>query len=190
MELYIEQMACSLLDTSSGMMHQGKLKDDFNELDHKTAESLIKKAFGAHPKDAFLTEKSPVWLRRQQDIEDLEVYYQEFTKAWYDMKMKAGLHEVSAFLCIQYQRDNMDEVLFVDNVLSEAMVVQAVPTPSGMDYQTMKINSVMTSSISKKDRFLLWQWRNEDLRLKEDPAQIEGEVLHLWSDKLLHLNTF
>ena len=80
MELYIEQMACSLLDTSSGMMHQGKLKDDFNELDHKTAESLIKKAFGAHPKDAFLTEKSPVWLRRQQDIEDLEVYYQELTK--------------------------------------------------------------------------------------------------------------
>ena len=187
MELYIEQMACSLLDTSSGMMHQGKLKDDFNELDHKTEESLIKKAFGAHPKDAFLTEKSPVWLRKQQDIEDLDAYYQELTKAWYDMKMKAGLHEVSAFLCIQYQRDNMDEVLFVDNVLSEAMVVQAVPTPIGLDYQTMKINSVVTSSISKKDRFLLWQWRNEDLRLKEDPAQIEGEVLHLWSDKLLHL---
>lgn len=187
MELIIEQISCSLLDCESGDVHLGSLKDDFSELEKKTAESLIKKAFGAHPKDAFLTEKSPAWLRRQQDIDDLDAYVKQTASAWYDLKMKAGLHEISSFLCISYQRDGMDEVLFIDTVLSDAMIVQAVPTSTGVDYQMMKINAVMTASFSKKDRFLVWQWRNEDLRLKEDPAQIEGETLHLWSEKLFHL---
>ncbi|MBQ4343130.1 MAG: hypothetical protein IJC38_04510 [Erysipelotrichaceae bacterium] len=187
MEIVIDQISCSLLDCTSGTCHIGTLRDDFSELEKKTVESFIKKAFGAHPKDAFLTEKSPVWLRRQQEIEDLEKYIEEVTEAWYNMKMKAGLHEISSFFVISYQRDGMEEVLFLDNVLSDAMIVQAVPAESGLDYQLMKINSVMTSSFSKKDRFLIWQWRNEDLRIKEDPAQIEGETLHLWSEKLFHL---
>lgn len=187
MEIVLDQISCSLLDCTSGTYHIGTLRDDFSELEKKTAESFIKKAFGAHPKDAFLTEKSPAWLRRQQDIEDLEKYIEEVTEAWYNMKMNAGLHEVSSFFVISYQRDGMEEVLFLDNVLSEAMIVQAVPSVSGLDHQLMKINSVMTSAFSKKDRFLIWQWRNEDLRIKEDPAQIEGETLHLWSEKLFHL---
>ena len=187
MELYIDQISCSLLDCSSGVLHAGLVKDDFSELEKKTAESFVKKAFSAGPKDAFLTEKSPVWLRRQEDMDDLDAYVKDTVSSWYDMKMKAGLHEVSAFLCISYQRDNMDEILFVDSVLQDGLIVQAVPTSIGLDQKMMKINSLMTSSFSKKDRFLIWQWRNEDLRIKEEGAQIEGEMLHLWSEKLFHL---
>ena len=59
MELYIEQMACSLLDTSSGMMHQGKLKDDFNELNHTGLFSVRKASLGCAP-NAFLIRLSAV----------------------------------------------------------------------------------------------------------------------------------
>ncbi len=187
MELIIDQISCSLLDCMSGNFHFGLMKDDFSELEKKTAEILIKKAFGAYPKDAFLTEKSPAWLRHQQDLDDLDAYVKQTASAWYDLKMKAGLHEISSFLCISYQRDGMEEVLLTDTVLSEAMIVQAMPTSTGLNHQLMKINSVMTSSFSKKDRFLIWQWRNEDLRIKEESVQIEGETLHLWSEKLFHL---
>ena len=187
MELYIDQISCSLLDCASGVLHKGELKDDFSELDKKMAESFIKKAFSAGVKDAFLTQSSPEWLRRQQDIDDLNAYLKDVLSAWYDMKMKAGLHEVSAFLCISYQRDGMDEVLFVDSVLQDALIVQAVVSDTGLDHQMMKINSVMTSSLTKKDRLMVWQWRNEDIRVKEEAIQFEGDVLYLWSEKLFHL---
>ena len=154
MELYIDQISCSLLDCASGVLHKGELKDDFSELDKKMAESFIKKAFSAGVKDAFLTQSSPVWLRRQQDMDDLNAYLKDALSAWYDMKMKAGLHEVSAFLCISYQRDGMDEVLFVDSVLQDALIVQAVVSDTGLDHQMMKINSVMTSSLTQKDLVL------------------------------------
>ena len=187
MEIIINQLSCSLLDCVSGTFHLGSLRDQFSDLEKKTAEGLVKKALSAHPKDAFLTEKSPVWLHRQSDLDTLNVMIEETTSAWYEMKMKAGLHEISSFLCISYQRDGAEEVLFVDKVLDEALIVQAVPSVTGLDHQLMKTSAVMTSALSRKDRVLMWQWRNEDLRIKEEAAQIEGEMLHLWAEKLFHL---
>lgn len=189
MECLIHHCLIQTLDCQSNLFIPSGATDDLSDVEKDFLEAKIKKIFAQDKR--FCELKSDLKMNellKEYKPEELITMAQTLSQAIFDMKMKAGLHQLFDLIFVQFRYDEIEYLLMLDTPL-KTYYTHHMTTEEGPINRIIQYKAILSEGIGKEDCVLLLDYRNHQIEIKENRIDYQGEKKFLYQDLIFDLKS-
>lgn len=186
----IKNMLFLILDTEKDTLVTSSMPNSLNEEEKEFIRKKIQRVLSADQRKAYLNsdEKYNLYLK-QFELSKFEEISLVLAEAYFNLKKMKGLHELSDLFFVDFKDEGINYYLMLDLPLKKGLMHQIEFDQDRVINRLVEARVLGSEPLTKEDSFVLLDWKNQNVSIKEHRVDANGSLCELLGSHLFDLST-